>query len=91
MPTRRYFRSSIEELKQLFGSSTGDHTVLNELRDELSHRDRPRAKALAKKVADQLAVLEQSKSADKPATPKQATPSARVPEVLGTEIGRAHV
>ena len=84
MPTRRYFRSSIEELEQLFGSSKGDHTVLNELRDELSHHRRPRAKALAKKVADQLAVLEQSKPADKPATPKQVTPSARVPEVLGT-------
>jgi hypothetical protein len=42
MAARRYFRSSVDELERLFESSKGDRSVLNEMREELGHRDRPR-------------------------------------------------
>ena len=77
MATRRYFKSTILELEQLFESSKRDHTVLNDLRDELSHRDRPRAVALAKKVDEQLAGLGQTKPATEPTISKPATSITR--------------
>lgn len=63
MATRRHFRSTIDDLERLFESSKGDRKVLKELREELNYRDRPRAKALAKKVAEQIAALSQPKPA----------------------------
>lgn len=77
METRRYFRSTIYELERLFESSKGDRAVLNDLKKELSHRDRPRAKALEKKVAEQLSAFGQSKITDTPAPPRKATPTPR--------------
>lgn len=81
MATRRYFRSTIDDLERLFESSKGDRAVLNDLREELSHRDRPRAKALAKKVAEQLTAFGQSKITDTPTPPKQPAPA---PKTTGT-------
>lgn len=66
MATRRYFRSTILELEQLFVSSKRDRTVLNDLHGELGHRDRPRAEALAKKVDEQLAILSQAEPVTEP-------------------------
>lgn len=80
MATRHYFRSSIDELERLFESSKGDCSVLNELHEELSHRNRPRAKALAKIVSDQLATLGKPKPTEKPTTSKQSASSARESE-----------
>lgn len=79
MATRRYFRSSIVELEQLFESSKSDHSVLEGLRDELDHRNTNRARVLAKKVADQLVSLGQPKPADRLSSSKQANPAPKVP------------
>ncbi len=79
MAPRRYFRSSIDELERLFESSKSDPSVLNELREELSLRDRPRSKALARKVADQLAALGQPKPTERMALAKQSTPNVSAP------------
>ena len=65
MATRRYFKSSVEELYKLFESSKGDLAVLKNLHEELGHRNTNRAKVLAKKVAEQLAVPGQAKAASK--------------------------
>jgi hypothetical protein len=65
MATRRYFKSSVEELYKLFESSKDDLAVLKDLREELGHRNTNRAKVLVKKVAEQLAVPGQAKSASK--------------------------
>lgn len=75
MAARRYFRSTIDDLERLFASSKDDYEVLKELREELNHRDRPRAKALAKKVAEQIALVGQSGPAAQTTTEKVA-PSA---------------
>lgn len=77
MATRRYFRSSIVELEQLFESSKDDRSVLEALRDELGHRNTNRAHALAKKVVDQLASLGQSKTTDSPTPPRQIAPAQK--------------
>jgi len=62
MANRRYFKFSIDELERLFESSKDNRALLIELGEELSHRDRPRAKTLAKKVADYLGMQPQPKS-----------------------------
>ena len=80
MTTRRYSRSSIEELERQFASSKDDRIMLNELGGELERRNTNRAKALAKKVAEQLAVIGQPKSAEKLARAQQLAPIARAPE-----------
>lgn len=76
MATRRYFRSTILELEQLFESSKQDRTVLNDLRDELDHRDSHRADTLAKKVTSQLAILAQSKPVPKSLITRASQPRA---------------
>lgn len=80
MPTRRYFRSTIFELEQLFESSKHEHLVLNDLQDELSHRDRPRAEALARKVEEQLTILKQAKPAAAPIITTPSQPHTREPQ-----------
>lgn len=79
MVPRRYFRSSIDELERLFESSKSDSSALNELREELSHRDRPRAKALAKKVTNQLEALGQPKPTERTTPAKQTAPNTSAP------------
>lgn len=54
MNARRYFSASIDELEQAFALSLNDAEALYELLEELQHRDRPRARALALKVAAQI-------------------------------------
>lgn len=71
MATRRYSRLLVDELERLFESSKGDRAVLIELGKELSYRDRPRAKALGKKVADHLSSHTQEKSAEDMVPPRQ--------------------
>ena len=82
MATRRYFRTTIDDLERLFESSKGDRAVLNDLREELSHRDRPRAKALAKKVEDQLAVMGKTKTPDSPPPTRHSTPSSGTTDTI---------
>lgn len=77
MPTRRYFRSTIYELEQLFESSKHEHSMLSDLREELSHRDRPRAEALARKVEEQLAILKQAKPTAVPIITRPSQPLTR--------------
>lgn len=79
MANRRYFRSSIDELELLFESSKGNRDLLVQLAEELSYRDRPRAKALAKKVADHLTAQAQPKSVENPVPPTQFAPKPNVP------------
>lgn len=90
MANRRYFKSSIAELERLFASARGDHAVLDDLHDELKHRNTHRAKALAKSVADQIALLDKSSSAHNsvivgvPASTAQAPVGAKtVPSPAG--------
>lgn len=52
---RPYFRSSIDELEQLFNFYNDNEKILKALRKELKHRTRPRAKDLLKKVEVELA------------------------------------
>lgn len=72
MTARHYFRSSIDELYEIFDLSKDDRKILADLRDELKHRKTKRAKILAKKTDEQLAVLKLSKPAKKP-TPATAS------------------
>lgn len=76
MPTRRYVRSSIDELYKVFESAKGDLAVLRDLREELKHRKTNRAKALAKKVDEQIEVLGKAQPASKhsPATSTKLAP-----------------
>lgn len=79
MANRRYFKSSVADLEQLYASSKGDRAVLNDLRDELKHRDTNRAKTLAKNVTEQLAVLARSNSANKSVTVNASISTTRAP------------
>lgn len=81
MPTRRYFSSSIDELYKVFESAKGDLAVLRDLREELEHRKTNRAKALAKKVNEQIEVLEKAKLASKQ---RPTTTTKLAPEDLVT-------
>lgn len=88
MATRRYFKSSIDVLYKLFESSKGDPAVLKDVRDELEHRTTNRAKVLAKKVDEQLAVLGQAKPASKlvPATSTKIAPEG---SIMVTKVGNS--
>ncbi|MBI3899688.1 MAG: helicase [Gammaproteobacteria bacterium] len=63
---RRYFRSSIVELEQLFESSKEDRTLLNDLCDELKHRNTNRANVLARKIEERLSAASQTSALDLP-------------------------
>lgn len=76
MAKRPYFRSSIAQLETLFEASKSNRAVLDELLEELHHRDRPRATALAKKVAEELAALA-GMSASRPSTVSQSGGTTR--------------
>jgi len=54
---RPYFRNSFAELLALFENHKHDAIVLEELRLELTHRDRPLAKALAKEVQETITAI----------------------------------
>lgn len=51
---RPYFSSSTNDLFRLFEGNTDNKKILRALKDELEHRDRPKAKKLAKLVQDAL-------------------------------------
>lgn len=65
MARRHYSKLSTDELYKLFESSKGDPVVLKNLRDELEHHNRNRAKVLAKKVNERLTILEHAKTSRK--------------------------
>ena len=55
MQGRKYFRSTIIELEELFSKSSKDFAILEELEEELSnHRETKRARALLIKVQAEL-------------------------------------
>lgn len=85
MATRRFFKSTIVELEQIFESSKDDHAVLKGLLAELEHRDTNRAKALAKKVNEQLKVMRLTNPANKLTTQNASTPSKESTEVSSAE------
>lgn len=51
---RPYFSCSTNDLFRIFEDNTDNKKTLRALRDELEHRDRPKAKKLAKMVQDAL-------------------------------------
>ncbi len=55
--TRRYFRSSIDELENLFENRKDDGAVLEVLEGELAHRKTERAAKLRRRVATRLTQL----------------------------------
>lgn len=81
MSARPYFRSSIEDLESIFRSAESDHSVLRKLQQELTHRDKPRARALKVKVRERLKCLtDQSADTDySHATPPSAVPASSPP------------
>lgn len=83
MVARRYFRSSIDELERLFESSKGDCAQLMELRDELSHRDTARAKALTALIVKRLAASLGTSPLTSPGPTGPTTPAPRTPGAEG--------
>jgi hypothetical protein len=57
MAHRPYFKVGIDQLQFLFDGANGDQRLLQALKQELQHRKMPKAKALGKKVDDELKVL----------------------------------
>lgn len=51
---RPYFRFSINDLEALFAQYSNDKRILTELKRELAHRERPRARKLLSRVNDAL-------------------------------------
>lgn len=67
MAKRPYFKLSIDALEALYQQNKGDEALLKSLAAELVHRDRPKAKALQRQVAQRLAAL--SSGASQPIKP----------------------
>ncbi|MDR2323890.1 MAG: hypothetical protein LBE51_00595 [Acidovorax sp.] len=57
MEKRPYFKLGIDALGALYQQNKGDEALLKSLAAELVHRDRPKAKALQRQVAQRLAAL----------------------------------
>jgi len=57
MAKRPYFKINIDALEALYQQNKGDEALLKSLAAELMHRDRPKAKALQREVAQCLAAL----------------------------------
>jgi hypothetical protein len=52
---RKYFKTPIDELEALFKENLNHRQVLGDIRDELTHRDTPRARQLLREVDGVLA------------------------------------
>lgn len=57
MEKRPYFKLGIDALEALYRQNKEDEALLKSLAAELLHRDRPKAKALQRQVAQRLAAL----------------------------------
>ncbi|MGV8805098.1 MAG: hypothetical protein ACWA6Y_09065 [Polaromonas sp.] len=57
MAKRPYFKIGIDALEALYQQNNGDEAILKSLAAELVHRNRPKAKALQRQVAQRLAAL----------------------------------
>lgn len=57
MATRPYFKLGTDALEALYQQNKGDEAILKSLAAELEHRDRPKAKALQRQVAQRFAAL----------------------------------
>ena len=77
MAKRPYFKLGIDALEALYQQNTGDEALLKSLAAELEHRDRPKAKALQREVAQCLAVLSSGKS--QPIKPPPVQPPVTPP------------
>lgn len=77
---RKYFRSSIDELENLFENQRDDGSALVALKDELEHRKTERAAKLRRRVETRLAQLEISNS-----TPTLEQPSLQFGSVQANE------
>ena len=52
---RKYFKTPVDELEALFKENLNHLQVLGDIRDELTHRDTPRARQLLREVNGVLA------------------------------------
>ena len=77
MAKRPYFKLGIDALEALYQQNKGDEALLKSLAAELEHRDRPKAKALQREVAQCLAVLSSGKS--QPIKPPPVQPPVTPP------------
>ena len=73
---RPFFNSAIAELEREFETRPGDVALLETLEAELVHRQTPRGRALATKVAASLAKIAASRSAARQAPPTQSAATA---------------
>lgn len=72
MEKRPYFKLGIDALEALYQQNKGDEVMLKSLAAELEHRDRPKAKALQRQVAQRCAALYSGRAApSKPPRPPQ--------------------
>lgn len=69
MAKRPYFKLGIDALEVLYQQNKGDDALLKSLAAELVHRDRPKAKALQRQVAQCLAAHTSDGSHIKPLPP----------------------
>lgn len=100
MAARKYFRSSIMGLEQMFQDYANNRDMLGELLDELCHRKTPRAKKLKEKVEQALMNGNTGKTAQEKRTetktaeakdsattsqPKQQTTWSNIPDTTPQE------
>lgn len=84
MAKRPYFNLGIDALESLYQQNKGDEGILKSLASELEHRDRPKAKALQRKVAQRLAALSSGRAQPiKPPRPIEL-PVTHPPPPVGT-------
>lgn len=84
MAKRPYFKFGIDELEEQYQQSKGDEALLKSLAAELMYRDRPKAKALQREVAQCLAALSSSGKTEsvKPPHPPTNPPAFEKQEYL---------
>lgn len=83
MAKRPYFKLGIDALEALYQQSKRDEALLKSLAAELMHRDRPKAKALQREVAQCLAALSSGgPESIKPPHPPTKPPASEEQEYL---------
>ena len=75
--TRKYFRSSIQELEALYKSQKDDLELLYSLQDELTHRKKPRAIKLRNLIAERLTALKTDTLSQDPSTHHESSHHAQ--------------
>lgn len=99
MTKRPYFKLGVDALEALYQQNKGDEALLKSLAAELMHRDRPKAKALQREVAQCLAALSSGGSqpinppppVQPPVTPPPPPPVSEQPEYssrISVECGK---